>query len=211
MIQNRLELRNSDSTRSLQVKPDNPERKFLKNKSLDKFKRLHYSLSSDNVLLSRQLGGSQPILNYPINKKRNSHLSNKSVQDPVFLFAERKGSGHRSRDTSQYSHLESEKNRSRGSQNSILNSYSSHSANSYNSDPRYKSSYRGSSKSCEHLLGSHSPFTTLSCDELDNEDIEDEEQFLNEEMKTEWIPKPTRSISLALFQSPEVSTKVFFP
>ena len=131
--------------------------------------------------------------------------------DAGYPLAERKGSGYIRRDTSQHSHLESEKNRSRGSQNSILNSYSSHSANSYKSDPCYKSSYRGSSKSCEHLLGSHSPFTTLSCDELDNEDIEEEEQFLNEEMKTEWIPKPTRSISLALFQSPEVSTKVFSP
>ena len=107
------------------------------------------------------------------------------------------------------------KKRPRGSQISILNTYSSHSVKSYKSDHcykiGYKSSFGDSSKSCEYLLGSHSPFKTLSCDELDNEDIEEEEQFLNEEMKTEWIPKPTRSISLALFQTPEVSTKVFSP
>ena len=124
-------------------------------------------------------------------------------------------SGYRSRDKSKHSHIKSEKTRPRGSQNSIINKYSSHSTNSYKNEPcynnGYKQSYRGSSKSCEYLLGSHSPFKTLSCDELDNEDIEEEEQFLNEEMKTEWIPKPTRSISLALFQTPEVSTKVFSP
>ena len=148
-----------------------------------------------------------------MSKVGKGHLCNKKIQDAGYSLAERRGSGYRRRDTSQHSHHESEKNRSSGSQNSILNTHTSHSANSYKSDPcfnnGYKSSYRGSSKSCEHLLGSHSPFTTLSCDELDNKDIEEEEHFLNEEMKTEWIPKPTRSISLALFQSPEVSTKVF--
>ena len=150
-----------------------------------------------------------------MSKVGNSHLCNKTNLDAGYRLAERKGSGYRGRDMSQHSHLASEKTKSRGSQNSILNTYSSHSTNLYKSEPcynnRYQQSSRSSSKSCEFLLGSHSPFITLSCDELDNEDIEEEEQFLNEEMETEWIPKPTRSISLALFQSPEVSTKVFFP
>ena len=54
----------------------------------------------------------------------------------------------------------------------------------------------------------YSGLKAASCDilvdrvpeEAEDEDIQQEEMFLEEEMKTEVIPGPTRSVSLAMFQ-----------
>ena len=58
------------------------------------------------------------------------------------------------------------------------------------------------------LVPGYSGLKAASCDilvdrvpeEAEDEDIQQEEMFLEEEMKTEVIPGPTRSVSLAMFQ-----------
>ena len=212
VIQSMVQLNHSESTRSLQVKKEPSERKFVRNKSLEKLRNLHYSLSSDNVLLSRQLGGSQPILsnrqNFPISRVRNSCLPRNSPDGARYSSGK---CGSRNTDNGQHRFRESQNAINEANSSNSTCSYKKSSSNlngrSYNTSSHH--SFKDTSKSCELLLGSRSSFHTLSCDELDNTDIEQEEKFLNEEMKTEWIPKPTRSISLAMFQSPHVSTKIY--
>ena len=176
----------SSSMQSLQGKQNIRNKKFASKTPLDKFKRLHYSLSSDNVLLARQHGGSQPVLNTRhLNTALNTSLpatQNTTLISPL----DRRPCGP---------YLKREVRKERGFHNSLGNIVSEHS-----------NSYKASSKSCEFLLDPISKYEALSSDDLDNEDIEEEEKFLNEEMKTEWIPKPRRSISLAMFRTPQVST-----
>ena len=201
VIQTNLKISQVDQHRSLQSKSSDSEKKILRNKSMDKLRRLQYSLSSDNIRLPpSQLGGSQPILNsvtnWPSITASNGYIYEQEKQAPNKL--KRKD----------WNHLRNKNENLKGSQYSLNEVLSTKSSNSYkNSNASKKvalAHFKRSSQSCEILLGSQpSPFP-LSPYRRDNKDIEEEEKFLREEMKTEWIPKPTRSISLAMFQNPTV-------
>ena len=54
----------------------------------------------------------------------------------------------------------------------------------------------------DQLLATYSGSCQILCDREENQDIEKEEKFLEEEMKTEcdYINKPPRSVSLAFLQ-----------
>ena len=54
----------------------------------------------------------------------------------------------------------------------------------------------------DHLLGSYSGSCQILCDREENQDIEKEEKFLEEEMKTEcdYVNQPPRSLSLVYLQ-----------
>ena len=143
-------------------------------KSLEKLKHLQSSISSNNILLSRNLGGSQPIVS-----------NRKSL--PLIKSHRLKRFHQPTSSTSSYTTAAPDFNRQK---HNIVSLHS----------------FQGSSKSCELLLGSHVSFPTVLCEVMENKDIEQEEKFLDEEMKTDWILKPTRSSSLAILHSQKVST-----
>ena len=204
MIQTIIKIKQVDQHGSLQSESKASKEKFPRNKSMDKLSRLQYSLSSDNILLPpSQLGGSQPILNsvtnWPSITASNGYIYERSEQ-------EKQAPNKLKR--KDWNHLRNKNENLKGSQYSLNEVLSTKSSNSYkNSNTSKKvalAHFKRSSQSCEILLGSQpSPFP-LSPYRRDNKDIEEEEKFLREEMKTEWIPKPTRSISLAMFQNPTV-------
>ena len=208
VIQTNLKISQVDQHRSLQSKSSASEKKFLRNKSMDKLRCLQYSLSSDNILLPpSQLSGSQPILNsatnWPSITSSNGYIYERSEQ-------EKQASNKLKR--KDWNHLRNKDENLKGSQYSLNEVLSTKSSSSYKKSNTPKkvalNHFKKSSQSCEILLGSQpSPFS-LSPYQRDNKDIEEEEKFLREEMKTEWIPKPTRSISLAMFQNPTVMSSL---
>ena len=132
VIQSQTRRNVSSSMQSLQGKQNIRNKKFASKTPLDKFKRLHYSLSSDNVLLARQHGGSQPVLNTRhLNTALNTSLpATQTLLSPL----DRRPCGP---------YLEREARKERGFHNSLGNIVSEHS-----------NSYKASSKSCEFLLDS---------------------------------------------------------
>ena len=167
----RVKRRNDNST-----KVNICEKKYASKTPLEKFKNLHYSVSSDDIRSSLRRGGSQPVLNINSKALNAKFRPNTAPINSV----NRRPSG-------QYLKSDSRKHIARSFHNSLSNIDT-----------------KGFSKSCDFLLNFQSHSDGFVPDSFDNKDIEEEEKFLNEEMKTEWIPKPRRSISLAMFHAPRV-------